>query len=629
MGLLLLSYGLKQGTFSSRHFSTALIVVWRIDCLGFILVQDGNALVFGDIVALKLEDFIVDWGPLKFRETNREFSLLIRPLCNLNSKLSFFTEKRKIVNGYSRDMHSNGALERVQLRFLVIGAGSRGNAYAEALQRSTQDATIAAVAEPILFKRKLFAEKYIWPRDPQSGQCFDDWQTFVKTESDHQERRAEGKTKDVPPAIDGVFVCTLDETHTEIITALAPLGLHIMSEKPLATTWIDCLRIYRALQPPSIACPKVIFSTGHVLRYSPHNILLHKLLLEESIIGEVLSIEHTEPVGWWHFAHSYVRGNWRKESKTAPSLLTKSCHDIDLILWFLCAPPSNAPEQPPHLPSYVSSTGSLLYYRKRRKPVLAGDATDCLSCPAEAECIYSAQKIYDGERLAKGNAGWPVNVVDPEIEDLLKRDGIDASRRRLRQRLAEDYDETTPQDVIDSRPWFGRCVYECANDVCDDQVVTISWEDDPVTTSDSPLKGRGSKNAVFHMVASTEKQCERRGYIYGTHGEISYDSTTIRVVDFVTKTTKVYHPKQMGGGHGGGDTGLATGFYEACRAVKEGMPVAEAQALYLGCTLEEVVRSHGVVFAAEEARVERKSVRWKEWWKRNVDGMVKGGNDAE
>ena len=208
----------------------------------------------------------------------------------------------------SGDVHGSGALKRTQLRFLVIGAGSRGNAYAEALQCSTQDAIIAAVAEPILFKRKLFAEKYIWPKDPRSDQCFHNWQDFIKNESHYQKQRAQGETKDVPPSIDGVFVCTLDETHAEIITALAPLGLHIMSEKPLATTWTDCLRIYRSFQPPGTISPKVIFSTGHVLRYSPHNMLLHKLLLEESAIGDVLSIEHTEPVGWWHFSHSYVRG---------------------------------------------------------------------------------------------------------------------------------------------------------------------------------------------------------------------------------------------------------------------------------------------------------------------------------
>lgn len=310
---------------------------------------------------------------------------------------------------------------------------------------------------------------------------------------------------------------------------------------------------------------------------------------------------------------------------TAASLLTKSCHDIDLLLWLLCSP-SQVSSRPPHLPSHVTSTGSLLYFKKGRKPGLAGNATNCLSCPAERECLYSAKKIYLQNHLARGNSGWPVNIVDPEIEDLVRGPDRNAANLRLLERLAEDYDSQTTQRDIERRPWFGRCVYESDNDVCDDQVVTIEWEDDPLPLDDnqsmeSRLKGRGAKIATFHMVAPTEKQCQRRGRVYGTKGEIEYDSTRIRVYDFATKQAKVHFPPQPGGGHGGGDTGLARQFVKAIAAVKAGeMTVAEAQKVHVGCTLEEVIRSHALVFAAEEARKERKVVNWLEWWKTNVEG---------
>ena len=267
----------------------------------------------------------------------------------------------------------------------------------------------------------------------------------------------------------------------------------------------------------------------------------------------------------------------------------------------------------------------MLYFKKARKPALAGNATNCLSCPAESKCLYSAPRIYYEGHLAKGNVGWPVTIVDPEIEDLVKASGKNAAKSRLVDRLAEDYDCSMPQKEIDRRPWFGRCVYECDNDVCDDQVVTIEWDDDPSPSHEnesmaSRLKGRGAKIATFHMVAPTEKQCERRGRIYGTKGEIEYDSTTIRVYDFATKQAEVYLPPQPGGGHGGGDACLALQFVKAINAVKEGeMTVTEAQRVHVGCTLEEVIRSHAMVFAAEEARKERKVVDWSEWWKCNVE----------
>lgn len=193
------------------------------------------------------------------------------------------------------------------IRLLIIGAGSRGNAYAKAVTASTP-AIIASVAEPIAFKRKALGKKYIWHSKPrQADQEFEDWKAFLHYETDRREKVKAGHAEKVLPGLDGVFVCTLDETHVEIITALAPLGLHIMSEKPLATTLADCLKIYRALKPPGDEQSKAVFSIGHVLRYSPHNMLLRKLLREEEVIGDVISIEHTEPVGWWHFSHSYVR----------------------------------------------------------------------------------------------------------------------------------------------------------------------------------------------------------------------------------------------------------------------------------------------------------------------------------
>ena len=193
------------------------------------------------------------------------------------------------------------------IRLLIIGAGSRGNAYAAAVTSSTA-AVIAAVAEPIAFRREALGKKYIWHNGHrQEGQEFEDWKAFLKYEITRRKQIESGGSGMVLPGFDGLFVCTLDETHVEIITALAPLGMHIMSEKPLATTLNDCLAIYRSLRTPGLEQPQAVFSVGHVLRYSPHNMLLRKLLLQDGIIGDIISIEHTEPVGWWHFPHSYVR----------------------------------------------------------------------------------------------------------------------------------------------------------------------------------------------------------------------------------------------------------------------------------------------------------------------------------
>ncbi|KAJ5590815.1 Oxidoreductase N-terminal [Penicillium hetheringtonii] len=544
---------------------------------------------------------------------------------------------------------AKGGSSKRPTHFLVIGAGSRGNAYARAVTTATPG-TIHAVAEPHPFKRREFGRNFIWGDRGISteGQEFTDWREWFKWEISRREQGLKDTRNDndndsgngvitaestnTPVGVDGVFICTLDETHVEIIRTLAPLQLHILCEKPLALSLQDCLTIYRTLQPPDSETkqprpPSTIFSIGHVLRYSPHNTRLRKLLLEDRVIGDIVSLEHCEPVGWWHFSHSYVRGNWRRATALGDgSLLTKSCHDIDFILWLLCSPPSletaHAMGYEPHFPRSISSSGSLTQFRGARKPVAAKDATNCVSCPAERDCKYSAIRIYNDRHLAKGHRSWPVDIVSPDIEDVYKEQGLKAAESHLLSRLEENYDVATDADSkIAARPWYGRCVYEADNNVCDDQVVTLAWDDE------EKAPGRLSKTATFHMIAPTEKQCERRGRVYGTTGEIEYDSNNISIYDFASEKTSTINvpkpPPDQKESHGGGDYGLARQFVNAVEAVvNDGMDIETAQARFVGCTLEEAVISHAVVFAAEEARRDEIVVKWKDWWRTKLAASV-------
>ena len=511
-------------------------------------------------------------------------------------------------------------------RFLVIGAGSRGTAYARAVTNATQG-VIHAVAEPDEGKRKQFGRSYIWGKDgkAEEGQEFGDWKEWLQWEVKRRERLEKGgdggeveKEGEVPPGVDGVFVCTLDESHIEILLALAPLNLHIVCEKPLATCLDDCIKILKTLTDVQAQHGPKVFSIGHVLRYSPFNRLLRKLLLEDRVIGDIISLEHTEPVGWSHYAHSYVRGNWRRETPAGDgSLVTKCSHDIDFILWLLCsAPPGSSPDYVPHTPRSISSMGSLTQFKRARKPVAAGDATNCLSCPIERDCIYSAKRAYKDHGLDIGNTEWPVKTVVPDIEEVLEAEGLKGAQDTLLRTLGEDYDKATMVDEeIAKRPWFGRCVWESDNNVCDDQVVTMRWEDETVSETET----RSSKIATLHMIAQTEKQCERRGRVYGTLGELSYDSSIITMYDFGTGKTTRYSvpppPPHEVESHGGGDYGLTRAFVQAVDAVQnDGWEVKKAQSEFVGCTLEEAVRSHAVVFAAEEARRNGVVIDWKRWW---------------
>ncbi|KAI5862562.1 NAD(P)-binding protein [Durotheca rogersii] len=528
-------------------------------------------------------------------------------------------------------------------RVLIIGAGSRGRVYGRCTLESS-NGVVACVCEPDAYKRREYLRTFVHPGPGPApeGSSFADWHDFVAWEAGRRRRAAAGEP--VPEGVDAAFVCVRDEMHHDVVLALAPLGLHILCEKPLATTLDDCVRMYRALAPLQATR---VFSVGHVLRYSPHNIALRKLLLEDRAVGDILSVVHTEPVGFWHFAHSYVRGNWRRESTTAPSLLTKSCHDIDLLLWLLCSPPESpgaaaaaAAAEPPHLPAEVASSGSLQFFRRARKPRAAGAATNCLRCAAEPDCLYSSRRVYESARhegLETGNTRWPLSVVLPDIESF--GGDVERARAALLARLAEDYGPDTPQAEIDARNWFGRCVFESDNDVCDEQVVTIRWEDDPLPGGagagneggggGDALGRRGAKQATFHMVAQTKRQCHRFTHVYGTRGEVYADSRTIAVEDFASGARRELRPKLESLGHGGGDHGLTRQFVLAVDRVKNhAWPAPRAQRELVGCSLEDVVRSHALVFAAEEARRRRCAVDWPDWWRRNVGSVVDAAAEA-
>jgi predicted dehydrogenase len=273
-----------------------------------------------------------------------------------------------------------------------------------------------------------------------------------------------------------------------------------------------------------------------------------------------VSVNHVEPLGYWHQAHSFVRGNWRKEADSSFMLLAKSCHDIDWLRYIVGEPCVR-----------VSSFGSLLHFRKEAKPAAAGKATRCLDCAYEPECPYSAKKLYFG-RLRLQSLGWPLDVITTDFTE----DGVTAALR--------------------DGP-YGRCVYECDNDVVDHQVVNLEYA--------------SGVTASFTMISTSEYR-DRQTSIYGTRGELRGNGDTITHVDFLTDTTttipvEVPQPDastagQGGGlsGHGGGDYGLMRSFIAA---------VAQRDPSAIRSGPRESLETHLTVFAAEQARREQRVVQ--------------------
>lgn len=117
--------------------------------------------------------------------------------------------------------------------------------------------------------------------------------------------------------------------------------------------------------------------------------------------------------------------------------------------------------------------------------------------------------------------------------------------------------------------------------------------------------------ASFTMIAFTKQICNRVTRIHGSHGELIGDMSTYTVTDFRTGETTRYTPRNEGGGHGGGDMGLMRSFVQACRDRDQGA---------LGVEPEDILRSHLMVFAAEESRVKDRNVSYGEFRERCMNG---------
>jgi len=409
------------------------------------------------------------------------------------------------------------------VEIVIVGAGDRGNVYASYAIEHPDLVKVVGVAEPRDFHRQRMVKEHGIP--PEN--VFTDWKDLAE-----RERFA-----------DAVVIATQDSMHLGPAIAFADKGYHMLLEKPIAPDEDSCKRIIQA-----VLDNKILFAVGHVLRYTRYTKKL-KEIIASGVIGDVVSLHRLEPVGYWHQAHSFVRGNWRREDESSSMLLAKSCHDLDWIR-YIVGKSCRA----------VSSFGSLFHFKKENKPEGAGDS--CTKCDYEPNCPYSAKKIYLGF-LEDGNYGWPVSVITPEV---------------TKENIME---------AITTGP-YGRCVYECDNDVVDHQVVTMEFD--------------GGITASFTMTAFTEAG-GRRTSIFGTSGEINGDGTTIKVFDFLSDTAKIYdttHDNPMPlEGHGGGDYGLIKAFVEA---------VSESDAERILSGPEETLESHLMVFAAEKSRKERRTV---------------------
>ena len=401
----------------------------------------------------------------------------------------------------------------------ILGCGNRGaEIYGTLFFQQSDRFRISALCDSNSAKLETYGERF------GVTALFQDEEEFFK------QKRA-----------DLLVIATMDRDHIRQSLLGLKLGYDVLLEKPI-TDKREELEALLATQKQYGG--KILVC--HVLRYAPGYLKIAEYL-DSGAIGRLVAIQAIEQVAYWHQAHSFVRGNWRSREETAPMILAKCCHDLDLLQYFAKSRCES-----------VSSVGDLTYFNRENAPKQA--AKRCVECPLIDTCPYSAKKIYvDGWKRDKSPASdWPYNQLTtayPITEEALYK--------------ALETGE------------YGRCVYYCDNDVVDHQLSNFTFEN-------------GVKVSLT-MTAFTA-DCGRRIRFFGTLGELFFDEVRdmliVKRYGQEPETLKISEIIKTKFGHGGGEIGLMQSLYD----MLEGKATSAT-------SLEGSVESHLMALCAEESRL--------------------------
>ena len=403
-----------------------------------------------------------------------------------------------------------------KVRFAMLGMGNRGTAYARHQLMFPEQMAVVAMADTRRIRLDA-ANKYL---NLPEERLFDSAEALL----------AQPKLADV------MVIATQDQQHREHAIRAMEAGYDLLLEKPIA---VDIADIRAITETANRLGRRVIVC--HVLRYTPFYKEI-KRLLDEGAIGRIVNVEAAEHVGYYHMAHSFVRGNWHNRGASSPMILAKCCHDMDLLVWLTgkrCRK--------------VSSYGELSYFKAENRPANAADR--CVECPVE-NCPFNAPKFY----LSR-IPGWPANVLNPE-----------PTEENIMEAL-----RTTD---------YGRCVYAMDNDVVDHQVLSMEFEDGITATFN--MNGFNIRDTRTIYISGTEGviwgDMHAKELFWQRYGEEKHTVDIATMLESLAKN------------HGGGDTGLIMDMIRLFRGDE-----FDTSSI---TTLDRSAESHYLAFAAEESRLQ-------------------------
>ena len=398
-------------------------------------------------------------------------------------------------------------------KLVVFGLGQRGNIYAAFAKKYPEKFDLIAIIENDKKRIEYAKTEY------SGARIFENYQEFLGANI----------------GADIVAVATQDEDHKEHSIAMMSAGYDLLLEKPIANNKEDCDAIYSASKQYGrrvVVC--------HVLRYTPFYSTV-KRIIDSGRLGEVVTIHASENVGYYHQAHSFVRGPWRNKAQSSPMILAKCCHDMDILRYLIGEKCLS-----------VNSYGGLSHFTRENAPERSTEY--CSVCPL-SDCIYKSQTIY----------------TSPEGDFFAN---YFTTKEHTKENVLNDLKGTQ----------YDKCVYKTDNDVVDHQVTIMQF---------------ANGKTACHTMTAFSKTIYRDLKIHGTKAELvgCVEENWLKIRSFGGEEEKIVIDVSGAnvGGHMGGDFFMMDSLHKALNGQQaEGIT-------YLDVSID----SHLMCFAAEESRLKQ------------------------
>ncbi len=191
-----------------------------------------------------------------------------------------------------------------KLKIAIIGCGKVSDLHAAALKK-TSEAQFVAIYSRSPEKAKKYGEKY-------GVQGFSDIQEMI-----------------VAAGVQVVIICTPHPAHRDAAVIAAEAGVHVLVEKPLASSLQDCDDMLAAARKANVkigtVCQRRFYAPVQRVRQA-----IDAGKIGKPALGTVLML------GWRdqnYYESDPWRGQWRSEGGGV--LVNQAPHQLDLLQWFM------------------------------------------------------------------------------------------------------------------------------------------------------------------------------------------------------------------------------------------------------------------------------------------------------